>query len=324
MKILVVGCGYIGEIHLKILKKYGLTEVAVCENNINRLKTIQTQYNIEESYHDINQVPIDKFDGAIICTPNNLHAEHAIRFMEFSPGIMVEKPMAHTVEDAKKMLLMAEKHKKFIQVAYRLRFYEPYIKMKKMITEGDLGDVFSMRAIVSSKRTLTDAFSNYREKREFGGGIIHDYSHEIDYSKWFLEEKVKNIYSQGFCLKHKEWNTFDTADIVLIFENSKTSSIHLDYIQPVIRRSVEIYGTKGTLLWEHFKDIKFYSDDWAKWYEIRIDNDQEKSYLKQLQHYIKCIKYEEEPIVTGYEGLDVMKIIEGCINSSDNNKIVKL
>ena len=216
---------------------------------------------------------------------------------------MIEKPITNTVEDAKKIITLAKKNKSFILVAYCLRFYDPFIKMKEIVANGELGNVFSIRAVVSARRALTDAVSDYRSKRTSGGGIIHDYSHEIDYLKWFIEEKVKEIYCKGFNLEHREWDIFDTADIILEFENNKIGSIHMDYIQAPFRRSLEIYGTKGTLLWCNFGDIKFYSETSQKWCKIRVDKSFGKMYLKQLQHYIRCINSKDKPMVSGSEGL---------------------
>ena len=331
MKILIVGCGFIGEIHLKIIKKYNLAEVAILEKDPERRKAISKKYRIEEVYKDFDEALKKGFDGVIICSPYSMHAEHAIKFMGAVKGIMVEKPMAYVLEDAKKKVAAAKKSKSFLLIAYCLRFCEPCIKIKEMITGGDLGNVFSMRASVSSKGALSDPVSGYIRKKEFSRGIIYDYSHEIDYSKWFIGKKVKEIYCKSFNSGYTKWPVFDTADIILKFENNEVSSIHMDYLQASFRRSIEVYGTKGTLIWdncdywapaaEHFK---FSSVASAKWHEIKVNSDSEKMYLKQLHHYIKCLNNEEKPMVSGEEGLDLVKIITACVNSVDHGKIVYL
>lgn len=327
MKILIDGTGFIGEVHLKILLKYKLADVAICEINKDRLSEIINRYDIEEYYSDFNEA-FDKgiFDGVVICTPNNIHAEHAIRFLKKGIGVLVEKPMTHSVEDAKKIVEAAEENKTFIYVAYVLRHHDSFLKIKELISEGEIGDLFSMRAVVSSRNTLTDAVSSYRGRIETGGSIIHDYSHEIDYSIWFFNKKIKEVYCKGFKLEHKNWNTFDCTDIFLIFDDKKTSSIHLDYIQPPERRYIELYGTKGTLLWSDGNDIKFYSEYMARWFDIRVDNffNFDKPYLKQLKHYIMCLNGENKPPVSGWDGLEIVKIINLCLESAKNNKNVFL
>lgn len=329
MKILIIGCGFIGELHLSIIKKHNLSEVAVCESNPKRLKEISEKYKVKEVYNNIDGALKNNFNGVIICTPNNKHAEHVIKCIKLLKGlkaIFVEKPMAHTVADAKRMLSYAKENKIQLFIGYYMRIYDPLVKMKEMILNGglsgQLGKIIGVRALMSSKRILTDALTDYRSKREFGGGIIHDLSHEIDYTKWLVGERVEAIYCNGFNLEHKKWDTFDTADIILKFENNKIGSIHIDYIGAATRRAIEIYGTKGTLLWSYFENIKFYSEGWARWYDIKVDLDFDKLFLDQLQNYIRCIKGEMEPTVSGDEGLEIVKIIEGCIKSADNNEII--
>jgi UDP-N-acetylglucosamine 3-dehydrogenase len=327
MKILIDGAGFIGEVHLKILLKYKLADVVVCEINKNRLSQIIRRYGIKEYYSNFNEAfEKGNYDGAVICTPNNFHANHAIRFLKKGIGVLVEKPMTHTVEDAKKIVEAAESNGTFIYVAYVLRHYNPFQKIKELISKGEIGDLFSMRAVVSSRNTLTDAISKYRGKIETGGSIIHDYSHEIDYSLWFFNKKVKEVYCKGFKIKNKKWNTFDSSDITLIFDNEKISSIHLDYIQPTERRYVELYGTKGTLLWSDGEDIKFYSEYMARWFDIRVDNffSFDKPFLKQLKHYIDCLKGKSKPSVSGRDGLEIMEIIDACIESEKNKKNIFL
>jgi len=320
MKILIDGAGFIGEVHLNILLKYKLADAAICEVNEARLKEISKKYNIDECYKNVDEaLEAGNFDGAVICTPNNVHAGDAIKFLKKGAGVLVEKPMTHTVEDAERMVEAAENNNTFIYVAYVVRHTDTFIRIKEMINKGELGELFSIRAVVSSRRTLTDAVMKYRGKSAAGGSVIHDYSHEIDYSIWFMGEQVEEIYCKGFKLVHKDWDTFDSSDIILTFKNDKTSSLHLDYIQPPNRRSIELYGTKGTLLWTDTEDIKFYPEAWAKWINIRVENffDFDKPFLKQMQHYISCLRKESEPPVSGRDGLNVVKIINKCIESSE-------
>ena len=327
MKILIDGAGFIGEVHLNILLKYKLADIAVSETNETRLNEIIRKYNIKEYYKDIDEaLENSDFDGAVICTPNHLHAKHSVKFLEKGIGVLVEKPMTHTIEDAKMMVETAERNNTFIYVAYVIRNSDPFIKIKKMVENGQLGELFSLRAIVSSRRTLTDAVMNYRGKKATGGSVVHDYSHEIDYSIWFMEEKVKEVCCRGANIIYKDWETYDSTDILLSFENNKTSSLHMDYIQPPNRRAIELYGTKGTLMWTDCEDIRLYSEAWAKWINIQVENffDFDKPYYRQLKHYIACLKGEDRPLVSGREGLNIVEIVEKCLESAETGTIIKL
>ena len=182
MRILIDGAGFIGEVHLNILMKYDLADVAVSETNRDRLDEIINKYGIKEYYLDIDEALKNNYNGAVICTPNHLHAEHSVKFLNMGIGVLVEKPMTHTVKDARMMVKAARDNNSFIYVAYVVRKFDTFLKIKKLIDEGHLGELYSMRAVVSSRRTLTDAVEKYRGKKATGGSVVHDYSHEIDYS----------------------------------------------------------------------------------------------------------------------------------------------
>jgi predicted dehydrogenase len=194
-----------------------------------------------------------------------------------------------------------------------------------MLDEGQLGELYSMRAVVSSRKTLTDAVMKYRGKIATGGSVIHDYSHEIDYSLWFMQEKVRDVFCRGANLLHKDWETYDSTDVLINFEKDKTSSLHLDYVQPPNRRAIELYGTKGTLLWTDCEDIRLYIESWAKWVTIKVENtyDFDKPYYRQLKNYIACLKGEESPVITGKQGLYIVEVIEKCLESAKTGDIVK-
>lgn len=327
VKILIDGVGFIGEVHLNILRKYDLADVVICETDRDRLSEIIKKYKIKEYYTDIDEaLKNDYFNGAVICVPNHLHAEHSIKFLNRGIGVLVEKPMAHTVKDAKMMVKAAKENNTFIYVAYVVRKFDTFLKMKKIIDEGQLGELYSMRAIVSSRRTLTDAVMKYRGKKFTGGSLVHDYSHEIDYSLWFMQEKVKDVFCRGANVIYKDWETYDSTDILINLENDKTSSLHLDYIQPPNRRAIELYGSMGTLLWTDCEDIKLYSESWAKWIRVRVENtfDFDRPYYRQLRHYIGCLKGEEVPPVSGEGGLYIVRIIEKCLESTETGNTVKL
>jgi UDP-N-acetylglucosamine 3-dehydrogenase len=327
MKILIDGAGFIGEVHLNILLKYNLAEAAVVETNQDRLEGIVKKYGLKEYYNDIDDALSEGgFDGAVICTPNNIHAEHAVKFLKRGIGVLVEKPMAHNTDDAEKMVEAAESNNAFIYVAYVVRKSDPFIKIKNIIDQGQLGQLFSMRAVVSSRRTLTDAVMKYRGKRSTGGSVIHDYSHEIDYSLWFMDEKVSEVYCKGAKIIYSDWETYDSADILLSFKDNRTSSLHLDYIQPPNRRAIELYGTRGTLLWTDCEDIRLYTEDWAKWINIPVENfyDFDRPYLRQLEHYMDCLKGEKEPQVPGRDGMYIVEIVEKCLESAETGRHIRI
>jgi len=324
MKILIDGIGFIGEVHLRILQKYNLADISILEKDKSRLQEIVKKYNIKEYFTDISEIKNKRFDGSIICTPNNLHAEHGKILSNISYGIMIEKPMTITLTEAEELLKFFQNKDNKVLIAYCLRFYDPIVKIKEIIENFELGEIFSFKALVSSRKALTDAKSDYRKNKSVSGSIIHDYSHEIDYLQLFMPYNVTEIYCRGFNLYHDNYDSYDTVDIMMTFNERISGSIHLDYLQAPFRRTIELYGNKGTLVWEDFKDIKLYTDSWGKWITIRVDNDFEKMYYLQLKNFLNCILKKEDPEVSVEDGANIIRIIDACTESALKNIKIKL
>lgn len=312
MKILIDGCGYIGRVHLKSITKYHLCEAALCDVNALLLEETAAEFGINETYGSLEEALEHSFDGAVICTPNSLHEEHIRKCMEAGLNVMTEKPVSHTAESARRICRLAEEHDKFVFVAYCLRFAPAYQMIRSCIQEGMLGKVFGIRASVAGKKAITDAKTDYRTKKSMGGGVVSDFSHEIDYALWFADKKVKHVVQKTGNAQHKEWDVPDTAELLIECEEDVVISIHMDFLQPYFGRSIEVYGTKGSIRWRDNEPVKICLSDDGLWEEKSAEIDWDLVYRDEMQHYMECLKGSCRPFVDEKHGLEIMKIVENC------------
>lgn len=321
MKLLIHGCGYIGEVHLKSIVKFQLCDVALCDLNETQLKAVAERYGVKETYTSLDEALKHPFDGVVVCTPNFAHAGDLEKCVAAGLNVMMEKPMAESVQSAQRMVEACQKHGKFAFVAYCLRFAPPYQKMKEIVASGKLGKVFSIRASVAGKKAITDAKTNYRMVKKLGGGVISDFSHEIDYAMWFADKPVKAVQCFGAKAVHKDWDVLDTAELLIGCEDDLAVSIHMDFLQPYFGRSIEIYGTEGALRFRDNECLKMCTDEAGTWQDIDVLCDWEKVYRDEMVHFIDCLKTGKRPLVDEKEGLNRMELIEMCVNSAEANEL---
>ncbi len=317
MKLLIHGAGYIGEVHLRTIKRYNLCDVAVCEMNENRLREVADLYHVEETYLTLDEALKHPFDGVIICTPNFAHKEDVKKCVNAGLNVMLEKPIAESLEAAKEIYDQCRENDKFAFVAYCLRFAAPYQKIKTMITEGKLGKVFSIRASVAGKKAISDAKTNYRTVRALGGGVISDFSHEIDYSLWFADSPVSQVKCIGNRAVHKEWDVFDTAELLIECQNDIALSIHMDFLQPYFGRTIEIYGTEGAIRWRDNESVKFYNIANETWEDIESDINWDHVYRDEVIHYLDCLENHAKPLIDEKSGYETFKVIDACTRSAE-------
>lgn len=312
MKLLINGCGYIGKVHLGSIRKFDLCDVAICDINAERLEETAKEFHVSEKYASLEEALAHPFDGVVICTPNFVHESDVEKCLRAGLNVMLEKPVSHTLESAQKICALAAETKRFVFVAYCLRFAPTYQYIKEYIDSGKMGKVFGIRASVAGKKAITDAKTNYRTKKSMGGGVISDFSHEIDYSLWFAGKKVVSAEAVQSRAVHKEWDVADNAELLLTCEDDLSISIHMDFLQPYFGRSIEIYGTESAIRWRDNEPLKIWDSARMEWVEKGSEIQWDLVYRDEMIHYLDCLQGKAAPLVDEKWGRDIMSIVEQC------------
>src|ERR1035437_1734636 len=169
----IVGCGYIGRRHAEHIAKLG-NLIAVCDIKEERAIQLSDSYKCQ-SYFNIDNLLNDSknIDVVSVCTPNGLHAEHAIKALKNGKHVLCEKPMALNVADCRSMIKAAKEADKTLFIIKQNRFNPPIIALKKIIDEKRLGKILNVQLNCFWNRT--DAYyidSDWKGKKSLDGGIL--------------------------------------------------------------------------------------------------------------------------------------------------------
>lgn len=309
MKLLVNGSGYIGKVHLHSIVKFKLCEVAICEINPARLREAAEEFGVTECYSSLDEALAQKFDGAVICTPNFAHLGDMKKCMDAGLNVFLEKPLAGSYDEGREMVAHAKAKNRWAFVAYCLRFAPAYGKIREYVQSGRLGKVFGVRASVAGKKAITDAKTDYRTKKNLGGGVISDFSHEIDYSLWFVDRRVTGVAARSGRAVHKDWDVDDSAELILDCADDVRISVHMDFLQPYFGRSIEVYGTGGAIRWRDNEPMKIYLEETGEWRDEDSAIDWEKVYKDEMEHYLDCLRAGKRPLVDENWGCEIMRIV---------------
>lgn len=323
MKFLIVGAGMIGETHARIIKRMG-KDIALCDNLPKNVDYLGDLFDIKERYTDYKvAVKSADADAVIVCTPNHLHAPVAILSMENGCHVLCEKPLAATIEQAKAILEASEKTECKLMVGYIIRATEALESAKKVLASGALGKIVSARCILASPETLDVAKTQYRRSYETGGGIIYDYTHEIDYCRYLFGEPESAFAYCGSYLRKTE-SIDDSADILMQFKRDMVLYLHMDYIQRVGRvgcsRSFEVVCEKGVLSCD-FKSMQI---DWndGRREEYNFDFDWDNNFQRQMERFIALCNGEDVPHASGLDGLRAIEIADALYHSVREHKMI--
>ena len=303
-KILIIGFGSIGKKYFKIIKK-----------KFQKIKIgIYSKQNISGRYKLRNYSDIITYnpDLTIFCNPSSKRLEILKIIKKTKSHILFEKPL---VDDFKKINRIRVPNKKIYKVGYNLRQLKILIKLKDLINSKKIGKIYSYHIeageFLPNWRKL-DYTKTVSAKKNLGGGVILELSHEIDYALWLfgMAENVHGIFAK---LSNLKINVEDIAKIILLNNNKIIGSINLDFLTHKKKRFCHVVGAKGELVLDFIKkNIKFY-DNYKKKWEIIFKSNQNinETYFLQLSQMIQLIKNKKSKnrLGTIKDSKNILKII---------------
>jgi len=202
LRAAVTGAGWPAWQHIKAYQWSSDVElVALCDSDAEKLKKTADQYCIPQRFTSFDEMlNSGKIDVVSICTPNFLHALMSINAMEKGIHVLCEKPMAITVSDGLKMLDVSRRTGMTLMVAHQQRFTAQAQYLKKLVSDGCLGEIYHIRATWVRRRGIPGLGGWFTQKEKSGGGALMDIGvHLIDLSMWLLDfpEPLQVVSSWG-------------------------------------------------------------------------------------------------------------------------------
>ncbi len=316
MRVLVIGTGSIGRRHIDVVQSAGGHEVVICEVDKSNADEAGEKYGVSEVFYDYKEALKTDIDVAIVCTPNAYHADATIAALEAGCDVLVEKPIDSNTKDAKAMVEAAERTGRTLMVGYTLRVYPGVEELKGILSSGIIGKPVSARVTLSAAVTLVLNKSDYRRKYETGGGIIYDYSHEIDYLRYFFGDIKRYACFVDLQVK-KELTCDDVAEIILQYKSGVMASIHMDYVLDG-GRTITVICENGMVEYDFNGNLRVEKSDGSV-DEIKYDNVRNTLFGKQFELFAKARAGEDVSYVTGEDGLAVLQICENLYEANASN-----
>ncbi len=247
----VIGYGgafNMGKGHLSQMQEAGIIPAAACDVDASRMDAAKTDFPDIRTYTSPDQLLADKqVDLVAIITPHNTHAELAIQAAKAGKHVVVEKPMCISSAEATAMIDAAKAYGVSLSVFHNRRYDGDFVKIKQLIDDGYIGDVFQIQAGFAG---YSHPGTWWRSNKEISGGIMYDWgAHFIDWILHFMAgRKVTQV--TGF-LQKKVWmdqTNEDHGQIVMRFDNGAAAELTQSNIAMLPMPKWRIQGTKGGIL----------------------------------------------------------------------------
>lgn len=247
----LIGCGRIAQRHAEHISKQGQL-VAVCDIEKNKVDDLAAKFGAKAYYDlgDLLQANTSGIDVISICSPNGLHADHAIQALRAGYHVLCEKPMAISVNDCGEMIKAAEQANKRLFAIKQNRFNPPIVAVKNAIDEGRLGKLYSIQLSCFWNRNPDYYANSWKGTKHLDGGTLYtQFSHFIDLLYWMIGD-VKKVHSYMGNYAHKDIIEFEDTGVAIVeFYNGVIGTINytVNSFQKNMEGSLTIFGEKGTV-----------------------------------------------------------------------------
>ena len=331
MRFTVLGAGSIGLRHLRNARALGHAIAAVFDpDGGRRAEAAALAGDGALVTGDETAALAAEADAVLVCSPTDRHLAQARAAVARGRHVLVEKPLAHTLDGTVELAAEAAAKRLAVLVACNLRFLPSLQLVKRLIGEGRIGTPLSARAhcgyYLPYWRPHTDYRHGYGARRATGGGIILDSIHELDYLRWLLGEP-REVFCYAGTVSRLEIDTEDNADLLLKFDYGAVASIHLDYLQRTYRRSCELIGEDGLIAWDYIaQTVRVYGkeDRRHEVFEESINTDRNQMFVEELRHFVACVERGTPPMLDVAGGRRVLEIALAAKASAAEGRPVRL
>jgi xylose dehydrogenase (NAD/NADP) len=308
----VAGLGRFAELTfiptLSLLRRSSIS--SVFSNDINRANNISEKYGINNKYNNYDEFLNSNINTVFISSANAYHYEQVIKAAKAGKNILCEKPLALNSSQAEEMVRICKENNVLFAVDYLYRFHPQIIKTKELVDNKLLGKIISISLNFNIDLPPGD---NFRHNKELsGGGALRDLgTHLIDLLRFLggefdiIDGSVDNIvYKDG---------VDDYASALVKFKQSGYGYFSCSYNSKKAFNRIEILGHKGAISIDSFIGAKHSPSKLT----IMLEGEPKRTFRKRgnkLYYLLKSVQKSflknEEPLVTGYDGLINLKIME--------------
>jgi len=300
MKIVQIGTGGWGKNHTRILSQLGVLS-AVCDADSQKSKEYGEKYSVNH-YESLDELlSSEEFDGAFVVTPTSTHTEIATKLLDAKKHVFVEKPMTYKSEDGEKLAKLAEKNKVVLTCGYIERFNPAVDVVKKFVKEKKFGDLVMLEFHRENRMPL-----HIKDV-----GIIYDTSvHDIDTANWLFDDMPHVVFARAGKIKHEHE---DFASIMLGYKDDKVAIISSNWITPKKVRKFNAVCTDAIISSDFItQEIIIEKSDESE----TVQNEKQEPLLLEIQSFLGAIEGKNEQVVKSQEAVNVTKIAEAALLSS--------
>jgi len=326
MRVLLLGLGEIGQVHLTALRSSPSVElVGLCDLDAELLKH-SARDNEWTSTNYTQALEEETFDAVDICLPHHLHRPLAVQALTSGRHVLLEKPMALDVAECDQIISVAEQHDLVVGVSHNQLYYEPHVQIRQMLDDGLLGDLRTIRA----RLAIGGRYGSWRsDPARAGGGLLMDAGIHRTYLLCMLGGEVSSVLAFMDSPRNETSYT-----VIMEFASGAIGTIDATYHGPegLFDDRLEVVGTRALAeatgceaLFENFASgagLRVWNN--GSWDSHQTTDTWDASVTKSVVAFFEALAQGNKPPVGGQMGRQVLQITEAAYVSAIEGRRVLL
>ncbi len=299
----------------------------VCDTDSERLKIIQKKYPDVKCTSDPSDIFRDSaIDCTVISTPLLTHFHLAHEALKAKQHVFVEKPLASSSEECRRLINLAETNKRVLLVGHTFKYNAGIRAAKQYIQSGELGRIY----LIDANRT------NFGPVRYDTNALWDLASHDVSIFSYWLNDMPGSVSARGGCYLND--NIQDVVYATFEYPNGVIAHVHASWLNPRKIREITVVGEQKMLIWNDMnlsEPIRIYNKSFEKqddYYDtftsfrlsiregdVVIPNIQlNEPLMEECVHFIQCVRDNTIPLTDGHDGLQVVRSLEAAMESIES------
>jgi len=337
----IVGLG-VGRWHIEQYLKHPAARIqAICDRDQALARKVAEEFDVPQVFSDFEEFEaLAEIDAATLAVPNFLHRPMTLACLDRGLHVLCEKPMAMDTAEALEMRARVRKTGLKFMIHYNQRFRPEHQYFKKLIEDGELGDVYYGSAGWRRMRGMPRFGGWFSQKKMSGGGPLIDLGvHMLDLSRWLVgSPKAVTVSASTYShiaqsiarAEEKEFDVEDLASALIRFDNGSSLVLEVSWALNFEEREkvyLELSGTKGGLsnVTYDYKETNtciFREENGAMVKSVPLKYP--PTFENAQQHFINCILEDRQPGPGADDGVETMRILDAIYESARIGREVEL
>jgi UDP-N-acetylglucosamine 3-dehydrogenase len=329
LRVGVIGGGSMGFNHARVLAEIeDVSLVGVADRSEPARDRVARRLRVPTFADHRELLDLARPHVVTVAVPTTLHHAVALDAIEAGCHVLVEKPIASTCDEGADLVVRAADRGVALSVGHVERFNPAVLALKRRLEEGALGNVFQVHA-----RRLGPFPSRIRDV----GVVVDLATHDLDVMRFLLDSDVQRVYSEIAQRIHTDHE--DLLSGLLRFANGAIGVLDVNWLTPTKIRELSVTGERGMFVVDYLRqNLVFHHNDWAQstWDPgggqstvsegdiIQLRLDRQEPLAAELASFISAVRGEGPLVVTGWDGLEALRLAEALRQSGLERREITL